>query len=101
MSCQLQAASYKAFAANRLQLIACGLQLIPLSLALLKAGILFVDNVQLALSPHNLAINTALFNGCSDFHIVVIYLYLNIILPLLKSYGLISTPTLSPGRIRM
>ena len=28
------------------------------------------------------------------------YLYLNMILPLVKSYGLISTPTLSPGRIR-
>ena len=29
------------------------------------------------------------------------YLYRKMILPLLKSYGLISTPTLSPGRIRM
>lgn len=30
-----------------------------------------------------------------------VYLYLKMILPLLKSYGLISTPTLSPGKILM
>lgn len=39
-----------------------------LSLALLEAGILFVDNVQFALATHDLAICTSLFNGCSDFH---------------------------------
>lgn len=39
-----------------------------LSLTLLKAGILFVNYIQNALATNNLAINTALFNGCSYFH---------------------------------
>lgn len=39
-----------------------------LSLALLKAGILFVDHVQPSLSPHDLAICAALLNCCSYFH---------------------------------
>jgi hypothetical protein len=77
-----------------------------LSLSLLEAGILFVDHIQPALSAHDLAIDAALFDGCSNFHNKFIYgrdyyLYLNMILPLVKSYGLISTPTLSPGNIRM
>ena len=41
---------------------------IGLSLALLKAGVLFVNNKQLALSLHDLAINAAFFNGSSNFH---------------------------------
>ncbi len=41
---------------------------IALSLALLKAGILFVNNIQLAFAANDLAINTAFFNGCSYFH---------------------------------
>jgi hypothetical protein len=73
-----------------------------LSLALLEAGILFVNNIELAFSSHDLAIGATLFNGCTNFHnVVIIYLYLNMILPLVKSYGLISTPTLSPGKIRI
>jgi hypothetical protein len=40
-----------------------------LALALLEAGILLVDNIQLALTTHNFAIGTALFNRCSDFHL--------------------------------
>jgi hypothetical protein len=40
-----------------------------LTLALLKARILFVDHVQLALPTHDLAIGTALLDGCSDFHL--------------------------------
>jgi hypothetical protein len=39
-----------------------------LSLTLLKAGILFVDNEQLSFPLHDLAINTSFFNGSSDFH---------------------------------
>jgi hypothetical protein len=39
-----------------------------LSLALLKAGILFVDHIQLALAAHDLAIRTSFLNGCPDFH---------------------------------
>lgn len=35
---------------------------------MLKTGILFVDNVQLTLPPHDLAISTTLFDGRSDFH---------------------------------
>jgi len=69
----LGAASYKLQATRRWLRTACSLLLAAcslfLSLALLKAGILFVDDVQFALPAHNLAINTALFNGCSYFHI--------------------------------
>jgi hypothetical protein len=39
-----------------------------LSLALFKAGILFVNYVQAAFSAYNFAVNAALFNGCSNFH---------------------------------
>jgi hypothetical protein len=35
------------------------------------------------------------------FRVIEIYLYRKMILPLVKSYGLISTPTLSPGKIRI
>jgi hypothetical protein len=41
-----------------------------LSLSLLEAGILFVNNIQLAFTTNDLAINAAFFNGCSYFHIV-------------------------------
>lgn len=68
-----------------------------LSLALLKAGILLVNHIKAALSANNLAVNAALFDGCSNFHrfyfycpqplaySVKLYLYLKIIRPLLKS----------------
>jgi hypothetical protein len=39
-----------------------------LSLALLEAGILFVDHIQPTLATNDLAINAAFFNGCSYFH---------------------------------
>jgi hypothetical protein len=39
-----------------------------LSLTLLKAGILLVDDVQLAFPPHDLTIFTAFFDGCTYFH---------------------------------
>ena len=39
-----------------------------LTLALLKAGVLLVDDVELAITTHNLAIDTTLFDGCFDFH---------------------------------
>jgi hypothetical protein len=39
-----------------------------LSLSLFEAGILLVDYIQLTLSSHNLAIGTALFDGCPYFH---------------------------------
>lgn len=91
-----------------------------LTLPLLEAGILFVDHIKLAFAANDFAINTAFLNGCSYFHIffsfelrvsgfglsaqsllLAAYLYLNMILPLDKSYGEISTPTLSPGKILM
>ena len=73
-----------------------------LPLPLLKARIFLVNYIQLPFPPHDLAISAALFNGCTNFHNNdYYYLYLNIILPLVKSYGLISTPTLSPGKILM
>ena len=58
-----------------------------LTLALLEAGILLVDHIQLPLPPHDLTIGAALFNGCTNFHIIYLlsYLYLNMILPLVKS----------------
>jgi len=41
-----------------------------LSLPLLKAGILLVDDVQLALAAYNLAIRASFLDGCSYFHIL-------------------------------
>ena len=41
---------------------------------LLKAGILLVDNIQLALPPHDLAIGTTLFNGCTHFHTILLFI---------------------------
>jgi len=40
-----------------------------LSLALLKAGILFVNDIKLAFATNNLAIRATLFYGRSYFHI--------------------------------
>ena len=39
-----------------------------LSLALLEAGILFVNHIQLALTTYNFTVDAALFDGCSYFH---------------------------------
>jgi hypothetical protein len=39
-----------------------------LSLALLKAGILFVNYIQPAFSANNFAVGATLFDGCSNFH---------------------------------
>ena len=41
---------------------------IELALTLLEAGVFFVDNVELAITAHNLAIDTTLFDGGFDFH---------------------------------
>lgn len=54
----------------------------------------FVNNVQSSFSADDDAVYAAFLNGCSDFHI---YLYLKVILPFVKSYGDISSFTLSPG----
>jgi hypothetical protein len=48
--------------------------LLNLSLALFEAGILLVDDKQLAFSLHDLAINAAFFNGSSNFHCLFFYL---------------------------
>lgn len=45
-----------------------------LSLALLEAGVLLVDHEQFSFPLHDLAINTAFFNGSSNFHCLVFYL---------------------------
>lgn len=55
-----------------------------LALPLLETGVLFVDDIQLTLPPHDLTIDAALFDGCTNFH-TAFYLYLNIILPLVRS----------------
>ena len=39
-----------------------------LTLTLLKAGILFVNYIEAAFPAYNLAVNAALFDGCSNFH---------------------------------
>jgi hypothetical protein len=39
-----------------------------LPLPLLEAGILFVNDIQLALATHDLTICTTFLDGCSDFH---------------------------------
>lgn len=63
------------------------IQLLPgrrdLSLPLLISGILFVNHKQLALAPDDLTIGAALLYGCFNFHFF--YLYLNTILPFVKS----------------
>ena len=41
-----------------------------LSLALLEAGILLVDDVQLAFPAYDLAIVAALLDGCPYFHVL-------------------------------
>lgn len=48
-----------------------------LSLLLLKAWILFVDHIQPALSPYDLAICTAFFNRSSYLHFNCFYLFAN------------------------
>jgi len=52
-------------------LVTGNLQL-PLSLALLEAGILFVNYKQLAFSANNFAVGATLFDGCSNFHNYVV-----------------------------
>jgi hypothetical protein len=46
-----------------------------LSLALLKAGVLFVNYIQTPFPSYDFAIDTALFNGCSYFHCYTVYLF--------------------------
>jgi hypothetical protein len=43
-------------------------RILILSLALLKAGILFVDHIKLTFSANDLAVGATLLNGCSYFH---------------------------------
>jgi hypothetical protein len=47
-----------------------------LTLTLFETGVLLVDNIELALPSHNLAIRTTFLNGCTNFHDVY-YLDLN------------------------
>lgn len=71
---------------------------IPLSLALLEAGVLLVNDEQLAFATHDLTICATLLDGCPDFHNVLFYLcrcsalqqvynylYLNMMRPLDRS----------------
>jgi len=44
-----------------------------LTLPLLETGVLLVDNVKLALPPHDLAIGTTLFYGCANFHTIFLF----------------------------
>ena len=71
-----------------------------LSLSLFEFGIFLVNNVNATFPSDNFTISATLFYGCSYFHYFRFsYLYLNVILPFVRSYGDISTLTLSPGNI--
>ena len=59
-----------------------------LALTHLELGVLLVDKIQATLATNDLAIRSALFDRGSYFHssmFVFFYLYLNEILPLVKS----------------
>ena len=56
-----------------------------LALTLLKTRVLLVDDIQLSLPSHDLTIGAAFFDRCTYFHITNYYLYLNIILPRVRS----------------
>ena len=57
-----------------------------LSLAHLELGVLLADDIKTTFASDDLAIITALLDGCFDFHIACYYyLYLKDILPLVKS----------------
>ncbi len=71
-----------------------------LALTLLVAGVFLVDHIKFALAADDFAIDTALLDGCPDFHGLPVYarcsvlpqvvnyidyLYLKMILPLDKS----------------
>jgi len=49
--------------------------MIELTLTLLEARILFVDDVQLAFATNDLAIGTALFDRGSNFHNLFLYAF--------------------------
>jgi len=57
-----------------------------LSLTHFELRVLLADNVETAFASYDLAIFTALFDGCLDFHIMIFfYLYLKEMRPLVKS----------------
>lgn len=72
-------------------------------------GVLLVDHIEFPLATDDDVIRTPLFDGSFDFHNSWLmklpaadnYLYRYTILALLKSYGVSSNATLSPGRMRM
>src|SRR5438093_12211875 len=72
----------------------------PLALTLFVARV-GANHAHHALAPHNLAALTQSFHGWFYLHLLFSYFCRNVIRPLLKSYGLISTMTLSPGNKRM
>ena len=59
---------------------------------------IFANDVRPAMPADNFAFITHAFDTCPDFHS---YFILYVILPLLGSYGVTSTFTLSPGIIRI
>jgi hypothetical protein len=50
-----------------------------LSLPLFKTGIFFIDHEQHAFSAYDFAINTSLFNGSFNLHLVNFYLLVPVI----------------------
>lgn len=63
----------------------------------------FANDNNFAMAFDHFAFFTDGFDGWSNFHIrsSFFYLYRNVIRPRVKSYGDISTVTLSPGKMRM
>src|ERR1043166_5091018 len=72
----------------------------PLALPLFVAWI-GTNHAHHTLALYNFAALTQSLYGWFYFHFVFSYFCRNVIRPLLKSYGLISTMTLSPGNKRM
>ena len=77
-----------------------------LTLPSLKSRVFLIDDISLAFSNDDLAIFCTSFNAAFYFHSFNLLVpkgnqCLYVIRPFVMSYGLISTDTLSPGRIRM
>lgn len=76
------------------------------ALALLVTRIAAADHAHDSIAPYDFAITANLFHGCLYLHFSLLntnrrYLARNTMRALLKSYGVNSTVTLSPGRMRM
>jgi hypothetical protein len=76
-----------------------------LALTSFQSWVLLVNNVAFAFAYNDLAILRSSFNTTLYFHNKYLYILINqclyVIRPFVMSYWLISTITLSPGKIRI